>query len=91
MPTQKESLNFSTPAAQDAALGTKVDAIITLINQLRTNVNRYNDTIQGICAKLDADAGVTDTTYASLWGTSGSEGNAAGADVTSGAVATITA
>ena len=89
MPSQKEALNFATPATLDAKLGTKLNDVITLINQLRTSVNRYNDAIEGICDKLDLDGTVTDTNYAALWGNAGSEDNAAGADVTAGAVGTI--
>jgi len=37
------------------------------IEKLRAQVNNLTATIRGIAAKLDADAGVTDTTYRSLW------------------------
>lgn len=47
----KEQLNRSSPAAADAQLGTTLTDVITSLNAL--------------LAKLDADAGVTDTNYSS--------------------------
>ena len=93
----KAELDKMCPAAQLAELGTKLDAIITLIRELhddhatfrtvvddlKTFCNTINDTIDGILAKLDADAGVNDTDYAAIWGTSGSDDNHAPADITS--------
>lgn len=49
-----EQLNKMNPAARDAKLGSK-------LNELITNHN-------ALCAKLDADAGVTDTNYAATLG-----------------------
>lgn len=40
---------------------TNLDGLIALVNELRTDYN-------ALCAKLDADAGVTDTNYAALAG-----------------------
>lgn len=36
-------------------------------NALRADVEALQDAIEGINAKLDADAGVTDTNYAATW------------------------
>ncbi len=36
MPTEKEMLNVAHPGAQRIALGDRLDAIITLLNELRT-------------------------------------------------------
>lgn len=94
---QKDKLNLMCPIGQEVDLGTRLDDILTLvrelyddhatfrtvINDLKTFVNKINDTIDGILAKLDADTGVADTDYASTWGTSGSDANHAPADVTS--------
>jgi len=38
-----------------------------LLNAAQTDIAALRAAIVGITAKLDADAGVTDTTYASLW------------------------
>lgn len=51
-PDRKEALNKSMPSADQAKLGNILYDLITSHNAL--------------LAKLDADAGVTDTTYASL-------------------------
>lgn len=50
----KDELNRMAPAAAHAKLGDLVDELITKHNAL--------------CAKLDADATVTDTNYAALHG-----------------------
>lgn len=55
------TVHKSTPGADFAALVTAYNAAVTLINELRTDHN-------ALCAKLDLDAGVTDTTYNSLTG-----------------------
>ena len=47
-------LDRMAPATRDAKLGTKLNELITQHNAL--------------CAKLDADAGVTDTNYAATLG-----------------------
>jgi hypothetical protein len=53
--------------------------MLALINQ----VNLLMASVDGIAAKLDADAGVTDTNYASLWTTQYSQiKTASGATVT---------
>ena len=49
-----DQLNRSSPIADDVKLG-------ALLNTLITNHN-------ALCAKLDADAGVTDTNYAATLG-----------------------
>lgn len=49
---------------------------------LRTELDEMRANINAICAKLDADAGVTDTNYAALYGFS-----TAGALVTAAAAA----
>lgn len=49
----EDQLNRSMPAAADAELGTKLAEIITKHN--------------AAMAKLDADAGVTDTNYSALY------------------------
>jgi hypothetical protein len=38
-----------------------------LLNSAQTDLAALRAAIIGITAKLDADAGVTDTTYGSLW------------------------
>lgn len=50
----KDELNRMAPAAAHAKLGDITDELI----------NKHN----ALCAKLDADAGVTDTNYASTLG-----------------------
>lgn len=50
----KELLNSSSPAADYTKLGNLLDEMITKHNAL--------------CAKLDADAGVTDTNFAATLG-----------------------
>jgi hypothetical protein len=50
----KELLNNSSPAAEYTKLGNLLDEMITKHNAL--------------CAKLDADAGVTDTNFAATLG-----------------------
>ena len=94
---QKERLNEMCPIGQEVNLGTRLDEILTLVRELHDDhatvrtiladlksfVNTVNDTIDGILAKLDADAGVNDTDYASIWGTSGSDSNHAPVDITS--------
>jgi hypothetical protein len=61
MPTTRQNaLNKSMPAAARAKMG---DVLAELIKQ----VNLLTASVVGIAAKLDADAGVTDTNYTSLW------------------------
>jgi len=57
----KDRLNRMSPAAQRASLGDVLYDTINLANALRAAHN-------GLVAKLDLDAGVTDTNYTSLWG-----------------------
>lgn len=52
--TMIDELNRSSPIAHDVKLGSKLDELITKHNLL--------------LAKLDADAGVTDTNYAATLG-----------------------
>jgi len=47
---------------QTAASGSDVRALIVQFNNLVASFD-------GVLAKLDADAGVTDTNYAATWGT----------------------
>lgn len=47
----------STPGDDFELLVAKYNAAVALINEMRTNIN-------ALLAKLDADAGVTDTNYA---------------------------
>jgi len=71
--TNKDRLNTMCPTVEDVRLGTKVDQLITLINEMRTDINVINDVVDGVLAKLDDDAGVTDVNYESLWGTASVE------------------
>jgi len=41
--------------------------LIDLLQALRLDIAAANARITGIAAKLDADEGVTDTNYGSLW------------------------
>lgn len=50
-------LDKMNPASRDAKLGTKLDQLITAHNSLQASYNI-------LVAKLNADAGVTDTNYA---------------------------
>lgn len=54
----QDELNRCMPAADHAKLG-------NLLNDLITAVNANTTAIKAVAAKLDADAGVTDTNYAS--------------------------
>lgn len=44
----------------------------SVIHQLIAQYNLLAAAVNGITTKLDADAGVTDTNYTSLWGTQAS-------------------
>ena len=55
--TVQQKLNKSTPAAAEAALGDILNDLITAVNALQTDYNT-------LVTKLNADAGVTDTNYA---------------------------
>ena len=81
-----EGLNTMVPIAAEIKFGARLDAIITLINEMRADLNITNNTVDGILAKLDADAGVTDTDFAAVWGVGGSDGNAMPADLASAAI-----
>lgn len=59
----QSQLNRMNPASADAKVG---DVLADLIAGYNALVIKYN----ALCAKLDADAGVTDTTYVSLVGAS---------------------
>lgn len=63
MPTgnNQAKLNRSTPAAARAKLG---DVVADLIGQVNAITTKYN----ALAAKLDLDAGVTDTNYVALTG-----------------------
>lgn len=54
----QDELNRAMPANANAKLG-------DLLNDLITAVNANTVAVKAIAAKLDADAGVTDTNYAS--------------------------
>lgn len=55
----KADLDSMNPAAANAKLGSVVQELITAYNDLATKHN-------ALLAKLDADAGITDTNYAAL-------------------------
>ena len=55
--TPQARLNNSSPAANDVGLGDIVNELINTVNTLRADHNT-------LAAKLNADAGVTDTNYA---------------------------
>ena len=57
----QEKLNRALPAAARAKMGDVIADLIVQVNVLTTKHN-------ALVAKLDADAGVTDTTYVSLTG-----------------------
>lgn len=54
--TNQEKINKASPANAKAKLG---DAVAELVAQMNTLTTNYN----ALLAKLDADAGVTDTNY----------------------------
>lgn len=56
--TNQEKVNKSSPAMSKAKLGDVVAELVAQVNTLSTNYN-------AVLAKLDADAGVTDTNYTS--------------------------
>jgi hypothetical protein len=53
--------------------GQEIDALIAVVAQLVTLANELKADVNGIVAKLDADAGVTDTNYAALRGISAAD------------------
>ena len=81
-----EGLNTMVPIAAEIKFGDRLDSIILLINEMRTDLNVINDTVGGILVKLDADAGVTDTDFAAVWGVGGSDGNSMPTDLEAAAV-----
>ena len=58
---RQKALNGAMPANNQAALGDVIADLIAANNALATKFN-------AVLAKLDADAGVTDTNYAALQG-----------------------
>ena len=68
--TLQEKLNKLTPAAQKAGMGDVLAELITETNRLETQVAALTSKFNAVLAKLDADAGVTDTNYTSLQGAS---------------------
>lgn len=60
-PDRQTALNKSLPAADQAKLG---DILADLISAYNTLATKHN----AVCAKLDLDAGVTDTNYVALQG-----------------------
>jgi hypothetical protein len=61
---KQDQLNRAMPAARDAALGDVVADLIATANALRADLTEMRTRINAVLAKLDADAGVTDTNYA---------------------------
>lgn len=62
MPGQRQTnVNRMTPAAKKAGLGDAVAELIDQVNKLTVGHN-------AMAAKLDLDAGVTDTNFAALTG-----------------------
>lgn len=59
--TRQDGVNKATPSLSKAKLG---DVVQELTDQVNALTVKYN----ALCAKLDLDAGVTDTTYTSLCG-----------------------
>lgn len=45
------------------------DELVKILQSVVTDLTAIKASIAGITAKLDADAGVTDVNYASLWST----------------------
>jgi len=64
--TKRDNLNRSLPAARDAKLGDVLVDLITQNNALIADLTALRTRFNGMLAKLDADAGVTDTNYAAL-------------------------
>ena len=60
---KKDQLNRMAPAARDAQLGSVVEDLIAQINALRADLDALRTAYHAALAKLDADAGVTDTNY----------------------------
>lgn len=88
---QTDNLNNMCPAAKNCNLGTWLNTIVTLANELKSNIatvrtmaNELKVDHNALLAKLDLDAGVTDTNYAALHAT-------AAADVAAIAAAAVTA
>jgi hypothetical protein len=63
MATRQSVLNKLAPGAKKAKMGDVLADLIAQVNALTTGHN-------ALVAKLDADAGVTDTNYTSLTGVS---------------------
>lgn len=82
------ALNGMCAAGEMAQLGTLINSIINLLNELRTDMIAAADSYNAVLAKLDADAGVTDTNYMSGYGQAGVT-TAWPADPTYAAVSTI--
>jgi hypothetical protein len=61
--SRQEKVNKSSPALSKAKLGDVVAELVAQVNALTTAHN-------AMAAKLDADAGVTDTNYTALTGVS---------------------
>jgi hypothetical protein len=59
----QDELNRSMPAAKHALLGDTLVDVITAHNALVDNFNTLVTQYTALLAKLDADAGVTDTDY----------------------------
>jgi len=126
MPTEVEALNVLTPEAQIMKLGTRIQQIEVLVNELRTDhattktavdegktltdelradhgtnktmtdemhvdVDLNGAALEAILAKLDGDAGITDTNYVAVHGRSGSGTSIQAAAITATDVPTITA
>ena len=59
------SINQQVNACSLDAMSTR--ELIDLLQAARLDILALNARITGIAAKLDADGGVTDTNYGSLW------------------------
>lgn len=55
-----------TRSTANAAEGSLVDELAGVVNQLATLANELKADLNNVLAKLDADAGVSDTDYAAL-------------------------
>jgi hypothetical protein len=62
--TNKGKLDNATPGTKDVGLGQIIDDLITAHNLLVTALNAVRADHNTLIAKLNADAGVTDTNYA---------------------------
>lgn len=64
--TKSKSTSTHNSACRDCIV--EHNKLVTDVETLRAQVASLGTKLNGALAKLDADAGVTDTTYVSLWG-----------------------